>query len=149
MNEDSFSLREQDVIALLMQGKSNKEITQALGIANRTVESHLSRIYAKLNVASRTEAALKMSENHSWKSTNKLISTDQGNPQLNQSDKVVILNKTLYHSYRLRRKSMKTLVRILILILVTILIITLIFGAFALRRFPVTAFLFSIFNTFI
>ncbi len=41
MREVQFSAREQDIIALLLQGKSNKEIALALGIANRTVESHL------------------------------------------------------------------------------------------------------------
>ncbi len=57
-----FSQREQQVIDLLLQGKSNKQISQALHVAGRTVEFHLSNIYVKLGVASRTEAVLKLSE---------------------------------------------------------------------------------------
>ena len=56
-----FSEREQQVIELLVQGKSNKQIALALGISQRTVEFHLSNIYAKLGVTSRTEAALQLS----------------------------------------------------------------------------------------
>jgi len=57
-----FSKREKEVIQLLIQGKSNKEIALALGVSVRAVEFHLSNIYSKLSVASRTEAALKLSE---------------------------------------------------------------------------------------
>lgn len=57
-NIDSFSEREQEVIDLLVQGKSNKQIALHLKISNRTVEFHLSNIYSKLNVSSRTEAVL-------------------------------------------------------------------------------------------
>lgn len=56
------SEREQQVIELLIQGKSNKQIALALGISVRAVEFHLSNIYTKLGVTSRTEAALKLSE---------------------------------------------------------------------------------------
>lgn len=62
MKELLFSVREKEVIELLLQGKSNKQIALALHIADRTVEFHLSNIYAKLSVASRTEAVLKLSE---------------------------------------------------------------------------------------
>jgi len=62
MTEEAFSTREKDVIELLLQGKSNKQIALALHVANRTVEFHLSNIYAKLGVTSRTEAVLKLSE---------------------------------------------------------------------------------------
>ena len=57
-----FSEREKQVIEFLLQGKSNKQIALALGMSIRAVEFHLSNIYAKLGVASRTEAALKLSE---------------------------------------------------------------------------------------
>ncbi len=59
-----FSEREQQVIDLLLQGKSNKQIALALGVSLRTVEFHLSNIYAKLGVTSRTEAALKLSKTY-------------------------------------------------------------------------------------
>ncbi|MCE5207195.1 MAG: helix-turn-helix transcriptional regulator [Chloroflexi bacterium] len=56
--------RENEVINCLMQGLSNKQIGLALGITTRTVEFHLGKIYAKLNVTSRSEAILKLSENN-------------------------------------------------------------------------------------
>jgi len=48
--------REQKVLSLLVQGKSNKEIGVSLYIAETTVKSHLRNIFDKLNVLSRTEA---------------------------------------------------------------------------------------------
>jgi DNA-binding CsgD family transcriptional regulator len=57
-----FSPREQQVIEQLLQGKSNKQIALALGLSVRAVEFHLGNLYAKLGVASRTEAALKLSD---------------------------------------------------------------------------------------
>jgi DNA-binding CsgD family transcriptional regulator len=60
--EDALSRREEEVTELLMQGKSNKQIALALNIAERTVEFHLQNIYAKLGVASRLEATLKLRE---------------------------------------------------------------------------------------
>ena len=63
-DQSQFSEREEQVIKLLTQGKSNKQIALALDIALRTVEFHLSNIYAKLGVNSRTEAALKLSETY-------------------------------------------------------------------------------------
>ncbi len=60
--QDPFTLREKQMIALLLEGKSNKQMALALGMSVRTVEFHLSNIYAKLGVSSRTEAALKLSQ---------------------------------------------------------------------------------------
>lgn len=57
-----FSGRESEVITLLLEGKSNKQIALSLGVSVRTVEYHLSNIYTKLGVTSRTEAALKLAE---------------------------------------------------------------------------------------
>lgn len=55
-----LSPRESAVVELLLQGKSNKQIAAALGIADSTVEFHLTNIYAKLQVGSRTETILKL-----------------------------------------------------------------------------------------
>lgn len=68
-NSYTFSSREEDVIEVLLKGKSNNQIAQALGISTSTVEFLLSNIYAKLGVSSRTEAALKLSEPNLGKST--------------------------------------------------------------------------------
>ena len=69
IDSNRFSEREKDVVNLLLQGKSNKQVALELGISNRTVEFHLSNIYAKLGVTSRTEAVLKLAENPLWEST--------------------------------------------------------------------------------
>ena len=49
--------REREVLQLLAQGARNKEIANALFIAPKTVEYHLSNIFNKLGVSNRTEAA--------------------------------------------------------------------------------------------
>jgi two-component system NarL family response regulator len=56
MSREKLSSRELEVLTLLTQGKSNKEIGAILLIGETTVKSHLRRIFAKLNVLSRTEA---------------------------------------------------------------------------------------------
>lgn len=50
--------RELDVLRLAAQGLGNKQIGAQLGISDRTVQGHLSNIFAKLHVATRTEAVL-------------------------------------------------------------------------------------------
>lgn len=50
--------REQDVLRLLAQGMTNKDIAQALFLSVRTIEAHLRHIFNKLDVQSRTEAVL-------------------------------------------------------------------------------------------
>jgi DNA-binding CsgD family transcriptional regulator len=64
-----FSEREQEVVARLLEGKSNKQIALALHITIRTVEFHLGNIYSKLQVPSRSEAIIKLSNRLLWKST--------------------------------------------------------------------------------
>ena len=50
--------REREVLGLLAQGLSNKDIAQRLYVSVRTVEGHLANIYGKLQVTSRMTAAL-------------------------------------------------------------------------------------------
>ena len=57
---NELSKREKEVVELLLQGKSNKQIALTLGIAEHTVEFHLKNIYTKLQVGSRTEAIIKL-----------------------------------------------------------------------------------------
>ena len=55
---EPLSERENDVLRLLAQGNSNKEIAQALTLSEKTVKTHVSNILGKLGVPSRTQAAL-------------------------------------------------------------------------------------------
>jgi DNA-binding CsgD family transcriptional regulator len=73
---NELSEREKDVAGLLLQGRGNKQIAAALGITVRTVEFHLSNIYRKLEVASRTEAVLKLAETRLREPTGGLESGD-------------------------------------------------------------------------
>jgi len=57
-SEDPLTDRELDVLKSIAQGKSNQEIGMALSISETTVRTHVSRILAKLHLASRTQAAL-------------------------------------------------------------------------------------------
>ncbi len=55
---EELTERELEVLRLLAQGQSNKEIAYKLSIGEKTVKTHVSNILAKLNVSSRTQAAL-------------------------------------------------------------------------------------------
>lgn len=60
-----LSMREQAVLALLRQGRSNKEMSAALGISTRTVQTYLRRIYWHLGVQTRAEAIVALYEKRS------------------------------------------------------------------------------------
>lgn len=61
----NLTRRELDVVRTLMQGCSNKEIARQLVISERTVQTHLSNIFAKMQVTSRTEVVL-AAINNGW-----------------------------------------------------------------------------------
>jgi NarL family two-component system response regulator LiaR len=50
--------RETEVLTLLARGKANKQIARELFVAVSTVKTHVNNLYRKLNISSRTQAAL-------------------------------------------------------------------------------------------
>src|SRR5450759_1610300 len=65
MNDAELSDREQEILKLVATGVSNKEISQKLFISPNTVKVHLRNVFAKIGVASRTEATL-FAIQHGW-----------------------------------------------------------------------------------
>jgi len=56
---ENLTDREIEVLKLAATGMSNKEIAEKLSVTVRTVKAHISNVFDKMNVASRTEAILK------------------------------------------------------------------------------------------
>jgi DNA-binding NarL/FixJ family response regulator len=55
---EALTERETEVLRLLAQGQSNKQIAHGLHITEKTVKTHVSNILSKLGVQSRTQATL-------------------------------------------------------------------------------------------
>lgn len=60
-----LSSREMEILELVIQGLSNKEIAYHLGISHQTVKNHMTAILDKLGVADRTQAAV-YALRHGW-----------------------------------------------------------------------------------
>lgn len=78
MNDEKvfpLSKREKDVVGLLLEGKSNKQIALALGLSERTIEFHLNNIYTKMQVGSRVELILLLGKTPVANSGNPVEST--------------------------------------------------------------------------
>jgi DNA-binding NarL/FixJ family response regulator len=58
----SLTSREQEIAVLLAQGLSNKDIAKTLVIAQRTAETHVANILAKLGLTSRSQVAAWIAE---------------------------------------------------------------------------------------
>ena len=56
--EDPLTPREEEVLKLVARGLTNREISEALVISERTVGNHISNILGKLHLANRTQVAL-------------------------------------------------------------------------------------------
>jgi NarL family two-component system response regulator LiaR len=56
--EEELTERETEVLKLMAHGYSNAEIARLMVVSNATVHTHVSRILSKLNLSSRTQAAL-------------------------------------------------------------------------------------------
>jgi DNA-binding NarL/FixJ family response regulator len=62
---EALSLREREVMELIATGLSNKVVARQLGLHEKTVKHHMTRIFGKLHVSNRTEAALKWQRSRS------------------------------------------------------------------------------------
>ncbi len=67
-----ISNREREVIQLLLEGKSNKLIASDMQVTERTIEFHLTNIYSKFQVNSRTELILRLKGDPNWLESEKL-----------------------------------------------------------------------------
>jgi LuxR family maltose regulon positive regulatory protein len=59
VDPNALTEREESVLALVAEGKSNAQIAAVLTLSENTVKFHLRNLFAKLGVANRTEAAAK------------------------------------------------------------------------------------------
>jgi Response regulator containing a CheY-like receiver domain and an HTH DNA-binding domain len=57
--------REREVLQLMAEGKSNRQIGEALFISEKTVKNHVSNIFQKLGVDDRTQAVV-LAIKHGW-----------------------------------------------------------------------------------
>jgi len=55
---DELTVREREVLAALSAGLANKQIARRLGISEKTVKTHLTRVFSRIGVQDRTQAAL-------------------------------------------------------------------------------------------
>jgi two-component system nitrate/nitrite response regulator NarL len=62
-NPRSLTVRERQIIEVLSDGATNKEIGRQLNLAEGTVKVHLHRIYRKLGIANRTALAILAHQN--------------------------------------------------------------------------------------
>jgi len=62
---EALTPREHDVLMLLAEGAGNRAIAERLGISDHTVKFHLSAIFGKLGVTTRT-AAVRRALRHGW-----------------------------------------------------------------------------------
>jgi len=58
----TLTARQRDVLAVMMQGKSNKAICRILNLAEPTVKNHVTAILKALKVTNRTEAVIKVAK---------------------------------------------------------------------------------------
>ena len=65
--DEGLTPAERRVAALVAEGRTNREVAAALFLGERTVESHLTQVYSKLGVRSRTELASKFRGSHDFK----------------------------------------------------------------------------------
>ncbi|EGQ1650373.1 response regulator transcription factor [Staphylococcus pseudintermedius] len=61
---NKLSKRETEVLKEMAKGKTNKEIAETLFVSEKTIKTHVSHIFSKLEVTDRTQAAIYAMKNH-------------------------------------------------------------------------------------
>ena len=56
--EVALTVREREVLSLVVEGLANKQIARRMGISEKTVKGHLTNLFQRIGVADRTQAAL-------------------------------------------------------------------------------------------
>jgi DNA-binding NarL/FixJ family response regulator len=80
----ALTTREREILALMLQGKSNDEIAVRLKVSRKTVEVHLSRLYSRFGAIGRVDLALRV-DHEGWLEieTNRMEAARQGQGQRN------------------------------------------------------------------
>lgn len=60
--DSGLSRQEHRILLLVAEGKTNKEIGEALGLSGKTVKNYLSTVFQKLNVSRRSQAAVRFTQ---------------------------------------------------------------------------------------
>jgi len=60
----TLSAQERRVLALIAEGRTNKEVGNELGLAEKTVKNYLSNVFDKLHVTRRAQAAVIFAQRH-------------------------------------------------------------------------------------
>jgi len=58
MGDQQLSPREAEVVKLIAEGLANREISARLSLSEKTVKNYVNRIFSKLNITARTQAAV-------------------------------------------------------------------------------------------
>ncbi|MEJ7443138.1 response regulator transcription factor, partial [Staphylococcus warneri] len=61
---NKLSKRESEVLTEMAKGKTNKEIAETLFVSEKTIKTHVSHIFSKLQVTDRTQAAIYAMQNN-------------------------------------------------------------------------------------
>ena len=64
MDHSSLTPREREVLLLLHLGKTNKQVSEELGLSVNTIKTDLKSSFGKLKVTNRTQACLKALDEH-------------------------------------------------------------------------------------